>query len=127
MKLRIRGNTVRLRVSKAELATIAATGAAEDAVRFAGDVGMRYGLQVTAAGAVAAEFGGNVLRVLVPKASVEVWLRPDEVAIEGEQAIGHGEVLRILVEKDYTCLAPRSGEDDSELFANPQMSSASRD
>jgi hypothetical protein len=127
MKLRIRGNTVRLRVSKAELATIAATGAAEDAIRFAGDAGMRYGVQVKPAGGVAAEFGDNVLRVLVPKASVDVWLKPDEVSIEGEQAIGNGEVLRILVEKDYTCLAPRSGEDDSDLFANPQKLSGSRD
>jgi hypothetical protein len=127
MKLRIRGNTVRLRVSKAELANIAATGSAEDAVRFSRDAGLRYGIAVKPSGGVAAEFGGDVLRVLLPKRSVDLWLQPEEVSIEGQQAIGNGEVLRILVEKDYTCLAPRSGEDDSDLFANPQKRAASKD
>jgi hypothetical protein len=127
MKLRIRGNTVRLRVSKTELAQIAASGAAEDAIRFAGDAGLRYGIEVKPSGGVAAEFGGNALRVLLPKRSVDVWLRPEQVSIEGEQPVGNGEVLRILVEKDYTCLAPRSGEDDSDLFVNPQKPGAARD
>jgi len=127
MKLRIRGNTVRLRVSKGELAQIAATGAAEDAVRFSPGAGLRYGIEVKPSGGVAAEFGGTVLRVLLPKRSVDLWLRPEEVAIEGEQPIGNGEVLRIMVEKDYTCLAPRSGEDDSDLFANPVKRAASTD
>jgi hypothetical protein len=121
MKLRTRGNSVRLRVSKAELAEIAATGAAEDVVRFAPGVVLRYGIEVCPGGAVRAEFGGSVLRVLVPRSSIDLWLRPDEVSIEGQQPIGNGEFLRILVEKDYTCLAPRSGEDDGDLFANPQV------
>ena len=126
MKLRIRGNSVRLRVSKPELTEIAATGAAADAVRFAPGVALRYGIEVRPAGTVTAEFAAGVVRVLVPQSSIDVWLRPDEVSIEGQQAIGNGEFLRILVEKDYTCLAPRSGEDDGDLFANPQLPKTSR-
>jgi hypothetical protein len=120
MKLRIRGNSIRLRVSKAELSKIASTGAAEDAVRFAPGAVLRYGLQVRSGGSLGAEWAEGAVRVFVPRSSIEHWLQPDEVSIEGEQAIGEGELLRILVEKDYTCLAPRSGEDDSDLFANPQ-------
>ena len=120
MKLRIRGNSVRLRVSKTELTQIASEGAAEDAVRFAPGAVLRYGVQVRPGGALSAELAGDLVRVFVPKASIEHWLKPDEVSIEGEQAIGNGEFLKILVEKDDTCLAPRSGEDDSDLFANPQ-------
>jgi hypothetical protein len=30
--------------------------------------------------------------------------------------------LRILVEKDWNCLTPRAGEDDSDSFANPNKS-----
>jgi hypothetical protein len=120
MKLRIRGNSVRLRVSKTELSQLASAGVAEDAVQFGPGAVLRYGVQVRAGGAVTAELAGDMVRVFVPKASIEHWLKPDEVSIEGEQAIGNGEFLKILVEKDYTCLAPRSGEDDSDLFANPQ-------
>lgn len=120
MKLRIRGNSVRLRVSKTELSQIASSGAAEDRVRFAPGATLRYGIAVRPGGAVAAELADGVVRVFVPQSSVDVWLRPEEVSIEGQQAIGNGEFLRILVEKDYTCLAPRSGEDDGDLFANPE-------
>lgn len=121
MKLRIRGNSVRLRVSKRELTALAEAGAAEDAIRFSPDTELRYRLEVKPGGAVEADLRPPVLRVAVPKERVDQWLRPDQVSIEATQAIGGGEMLRILVEKDYTCLAPRSDgeEDDSDLFANP--------
>jgi hypothetical protein len=124
MKLRIRGNSVRLRVSRTELTQIAATGKATDSARFAPGAELRYGLEVCPSGALTAEFDGAGLRVLVPRAAVDRWLSPEEVAIEGLQPVGHGVVLRILVEKDYTCLAPRGAEDDSDLFANPEASNA---
>jgi hypothetical protein len=121
MKLRIRGNSLRLRVSRTELLQIAEQGSAEDSIRFAPGTEWRYGIDVKPAGAVAAQFAANSLRVVLPKARVEQWLDDREVAIEGEQPIGNGETLRILVEKDYTCLAPRTGEDDADLFVNPQQ------
>lgn len=126
MKLRIRGNSIRLRVSKSELSQIATSGAAEDAVRFAAGAVLRYGIEVTPAGPVSARLADGFVRVTVPKSSVDLWMQPEEVSIEGQQALGNGEFLRILVEKDYTCLAPRSGEDDSDLFANPQKRSTSQ-
>ena len=120
MKLRIRGNSLRIRVSKGELAAIAEAGAAEDAVRFSPDMVLRYRVEVKPSGGVEADLRPPLLRVAVPKERVLQWLRPDEVSIEAEQAVGGGEVLKILIEKDYTCLAPRGdGEDDSDLFANP--------
>ena len=121
MKLRIRGNSLRLRVSRTEVQRIAEQGSAEDSIRFAPGTEWRYGIDVRPAGDVAAQFGAHSLRVVLPKARVERWLADSEVAIEGEQPIGNGETLRILVEKDYTCLAPRTGEDDADLFVNPQQ------
>jgi len=120
MKLRIRGNSLRLRVSKTELLQIAEQGSAEDSIRFAPGTEWRYGIEIKPSGDVAAQFGANSLRVLLPKARVEQWLDDQQVSIEGHQAVGEGKTLRILVEKDYTCLAPRTGEDDSDLFVNPQ-------
>jgi hypothetical protein len=121
MKLRIRGNSLRLRVSRTELLRIAEQGSAEDSIRFAPGTEWRYGIEVTPVGNVAARFAANSLCVILPKARVEQWLDDREVAIEAEQPIGNGETLRILVEKDYTCLAPRTGEDDADLFVNPQQ------
>ena len=120
MKLRIRGNSLRLRVSRTELLQIAKQGLAEDSIRFAPGTEWRYGIEVKSGGDVGARFAADSLRVVLPKARVEQWLDDQEVAIEGQQPIGNGETLRILVEKDYTCVAPRTGEDDADLFVNPQ-------
>lgn len=119
MKLRIRGNSIRLRVSKTELAKIAEQGTAEDAVRFTSSIELKYGIDVRPTGAVTASFDGASVRVALPKSRLDLWLRPEEVSVEGSQPIGGGKVLQILLEKDYTCLAPRAGEDDADLFANP--------
>ena len=45
-------------------------------------------------------------------------LRMDQVG-EGEQQHDNGDVLSILVEKDFACLAPREGEDESDMFPHP--------
>lgn len=126
MKLRIRGNSLRLRVSRTEFLQIAEQGSAEDTIRFAPGTEWRYGIVVKPGGDVAAQFAANSLRVVLPKARVEQWLDDREVGIEGQQPIGNGETLRILVEKDYTCLAPRAGEDDADLFVNPQQAKGAK-
>lgn len=122
MKLRIRGNSVRLRLSKSELEQIAEAGFAEDAVRFPTGPALRYRLEVGATDTLAATFGESVVKVVVPEAQIRRWLEPDEVSIRGEQPLADGAVLRILVEKDFECLVPRPDEDSSDLFENPRSS-----
>jgi len=110
MKLRIRGNSIRLRVTKTELATIADTGKVGDVVRFSSDQSLRYGIEVRPTGAVTATFAGDALLVTLPKPRLDLWLRPDEVSVEGSQPIGGGKVLQIMLEKDDP--ARRRGGDD---------------
>lgn len=119
MKLRIRGNSIRIRVSQSELATIAAEGRVEEAIHFSPDAQLRYGLAVTDEGPARASYQGQQVLIELPRATVQQWLAPDRVSIEEAQAIGDGGPLKILVEKDFTCLAPREGEDDSDMFPNP--------
>jgi hypothetical protein len=123
MKLRIRGNSIRLRVTKTELAKIGETGKAEDSVRFTSQRSLRYGIEVRPTGAVTAAYDADSIVVTLPKARLELWLRDEEVSVEGSQPIGAGKVLQILLEKDYTCLKPRANEDASDMFANPQAGS----
>ncbi len=40
--------------------------------------------------------------------------------VAGEQRLDDGALLSILVEKDFACLAPREGEDDSDMYAHPE-------
>jgi hypothetical protein len=120
MKLRIRGNSVRIRVSQSELEQLAESGSAEDAAQFAPGAVLRYRLESSPSGALRADFSDSVVRVTIPRTQIQAWLAPDEVSIHGEQPSGNGVALKILVEKDYVCLAPRPDEDDSDLFVNPQ-------
>jgi hypothetical protein len=112
MKLRIRGNSVRLRVTKTELAKIADTGKIDDLVRFSSEQSLRYGIEVRPTGAVTAAFTGAELLVALPKARLDLWLRPTEVSVEGSQPIGGGKVLQIVLEKDDR--TPRGSGDDPD-------------
>lgn len=100
MKLWIQGNSLRLRVSKTELAKIAETGKVEDAVRFSSEQSLRYAIEVRPTGAVTATFSGTAIVVALPKPRLDLWLRPNEVSVEGSQPLGGGKVLLIVLEKD---------------------------
>jgi hypothetical protein len=119
MKLRVRGNSLRIRVSQGELNRIVTEGSAGDAVRFAPGRELAYRVEAVADGELRAEFSGDQVLVRIPRERLRLWMAPKEVSIVGEQGVGDGERLRILIEKDFTCLAPREGEDDADLFPNP--------
>lgn len=112
---------MRIRVSQTELEQISRDGVASDAIRFGADAALEYGIEVRGGAPLQARFTGTEVRVIVPESALGKWLSPDEVSISGEQALNSGETLKILVEKDFTCLAPREGEDDSDLFPNPAL------
>lgn len=118
MKLRIRGNSVRIRVSQSELAEIAESGTVEDTVEFAPGARLSYRVDVEAQGAVSASFVDSRVSVRLPRSELRRWLEPSEVSVRGQQPIGEGRTLQILLEKDFTCLAPVD-EDQSDMFPNP--------
>ena len=64
----------------------------------------------------------NAIRL--PETLVLAWVTTEQVSIQGEQILDDGEKLSILVEKDFACLAPRSGEDESDMFAHPDVDRA---
>ena len=111
---------MRLRLARGEVDVFARDGRVEDAVRFGPSARLAYALErATDATAVTARFGADGVVVRVPAAVAARWCRDDEVGFEGEQDAGDGATLRILVEKDFTCLKTRSGEDESDAFPNP--------
>ena len=122
MKLRILGNSVRLRVSQAEMSQIRSMGVVRQHVAFGPGRRLTYELRTVAGGRVGASYDDEHIRVTLPRAVAERWQAPDEVSIRGEQELPGGESLKILVEKDFQCLVPREDEDQSGLFPNPEKS-----
>lgn len=73
----------------------------------------------------AALFSDNTLTVRLPETAVLAWATTERVSLPGEQLLDDGATLRILVEKDFGCLAPREGEDESDMFPRPDAATDS--
>lgn len=119
MKLRIRGNSIRLRLSRGEVAAFDRDGRVEDAAQFGPGARLAYALERSAAGRLSARMEGGAVVVTIPDDLAGSWCRTERVGLEGEQPTGDGQTLRILVEKDFACLKTRSGEDEADAFPNP--------
>jgi hypothetical protein len=120
MKLRIRDNSIRLRLTRTEVDTVSAEGLVKSRVSMAGGGGLAYVLESSAKVAKAsARFSGDALTVLLPESEVKQWASTEQVSIAADEMLDDDDVLQILVEKDFSCLAPREGEDESDMFPNP--------
>ena len=121
MKLRIRGDSLRLRLTQPEVALLAERGLVEDSIAFAAGARLTYAL-VCSGAKLAAKLDGPRVEVTVPVDLARAWAASDTVGLEGNQDAGDGRTLRILVEKDYACLTKRPNEDDTDAFPNPNTS-----
>ena len=119
MKLRIRGSSVRLRLTRGEVQRVAEGGRVEDAVAFGPTQRLSYALVAADVSVPSATFDQAAIIVSIPHAQLHAWATSDDVGIEAQQSIGNGQALSILVEKDFACLTPRKGEDDGDAFPNP--------
>jgi hypothetical protein len=125
MKLRIRDNSIRLRLAQSEVESLRSDGLVGGAVSFAGGSRLVYCLESSPACVdPVAHFESSELKVRVPESIVQQWATSDEVSIEAEQGLDEGGYLKILVEKDFACLAPREGEDESDMYRHPEEGSA---
>jgi hypothetical protein len=111
VKLRIRDNSVGLRLTEDEVETLRKQGVISARTGFPGGRELRYELESSPASvAPAAFFSDNVLTVRVPETAVLGWATTEQVTIEGEQVLVDGEKLTIAVEKDFSG-CKRTGEE----------------
>jgi hypothetical protein len=122
MKLRLRGNSLRLRLGRSEVTCVGKGERVDDAVAFGATAADRFVYAIvpsSEAQVVGAHFAKNELVVTVPSQLAREWALGDVVGLEAAQAVGDGATLAILVEKDFACLTPRTGEDDTDAYPNP--------
>lgn len=120
MKLRIRGSSLRLRLSQSEVRTLGEQGAVEDRVEFSGGAKLVYRLRADRnTSEISANYSQNLIEVRIPEPLAGQWSGSDLVTLSGAQPTASG-ALRVTVEKDFACLAPREGEDESDNFPHPE-------
>ncbi len=118
MKLRIKGNSIRLRLSKSEVSKLAATGYLEEQTSF-GETQFVYALQsVESANELAANLDLNKLTMFVPYILVKDWPDNNVVGFDVSKPLPDGNQLYLLLEKDFACL-DHTTEDQSDNYENP--------
>ncbi len=113
MKIRIRGNSVRLRLTQSEVDRIRTEGEVSEKTEFAqGD--FIYRLLRKPDTELNADLENGRIVVTIPDEQAILWATSEQVGLEGNTENG----VSILIEKDFKCLTERD-EDESDLFVNP--------
>ena len=116
MKLRIKGDTLRLRLTRGEVERLASDGELGESMHLSGAT-LSYTVRSDRnADDVSAELVGTNLTVILPEKTMQSWAGTAQVSLRGQDG-----PLSILVEKDFACLQPREGEDDSDAFPHPDQ------
>ncbi len=111
---------MRLRLTRTEVDTLRDEGIVQARAAFPGGRELRYEVESSPASVSPGAFLSNsTVTVRLPESVVLAWANSEQVSIDGEVKHSNGESLRILVEKDFACLAPREGEDESDMFPHP--------
>jgi hypothetical protein len=121
MKLRIKGNSLRLRVSRSELARFQAAGRIEETIHFtaAPEATLTYALEsALRSSPVSVQYGTGAVTIILSQDRARIWEAQNEVGIYTTLDMGPAGSLEVVVEKDFACL-DRSNEDNSDTFTNP--------
>ena len=122
MKLRVKGNTLRLRLLRSEVERLAHAGVVSDEIRFGVDTdqALKYSVAVTdGVDVVTAQFNDNQILIMIPESHALDWTTTDRVGIEARQEVGNNTELSILIEKDFECTARPDDPDKADAFPNP--------
>lgn len=117
MKIRIRGNSVRLRLSRSEVAAFGEQGYIEEKTSF-GNAALTYALQTTTHCDMAADFKEGKITMYLPEEKAKEWVGSNKVGFDANMDLGDGNELYLLLEKDFQCL-DNSIEDQSDNYDNP--------
>ena len=118
MKIRIKGNSIRMRLSKSEVNRLGSEGYLEEQTQFVGSA-LIYALRsMKDTEQLSADFSDNKITVFAPEAFLKSWPQNEVVGIDANMPLLNTGSLYILIEKDFVCLDATS-EDQSDNFENP--------
>ena len=118
MKIRIKGNSIRFRVTKSEVDYFKQFGKLEEETSF-GEKQLKYALVVsTKSDQLKATFESDSIILHIPAAIAKEWTNTEKVGYGAEMEVGGGKILYLLLEKDFKCL-DETTEDQSDNYDNP--------
>lgn len=121
MKIRIRGNSIRIRLTKTEVDTLAASGIVEEVTQFPTG-SFTYILRSTnGIEHLKAELDNNAIIMHIPNNVASTWNSNNIIGYDHKQVLPDGNILSLLVEKDFKCIDASGNEDQSDNYENPMQ------
>ena len=119
MKIRIQGNSIRVRLSKSEVLQLGQTGLIQESTSFGNSL-FEYAVKKNSDhDELHADYVQNKITLYVPTHFVEHWATNDVVGLSSKMLIEGEQELKLLIEKDFKCL-DNPLEDQSDNYENPK-------
>lgn len=120
MKIRIKGNSVRYRLSKTDVELLTSKGYHEEQTSF-GQTVLKYALQrkedITT---LSADYTGHMITTYIPASFLDGWDKNAVIGLDAHMPVGAEGSLYLLIEKDFKCLDDTT-EDQSDNYDNPNQ------
>ena len=118
MKLRLRQNSLRLRLNQKEVAFLASGSALEEGVAFPNNSRLVCRLFTTPGSSASADFSGGIVTITIPEHSANDWQSSTVMGLYYKL-----DSLQISIEKDLECRDLPAEEQDPDAY--PRQTSAS--
>jgi len=120
VKLRIHGNSLRLRLTRSEVEQLTETGFCTESLCFGPGSRLTYMLEASPdVTLIDVEYGEDCIRVFLPRDMAQAWAGSDQISLCSERAeLGRPS---LLIEKDFQCLHPKetTPNEAADAFPNP--------
>lgn len=120
MKLRIKGNSIRLRLTSSEVNRLPVEKVIKE-VTGIGEYTFSYSIHSYNDHIISAQLFNNHLQVFIPERVAQEWPSNNTISLNGSMLNADGSTLSLLIEKDFKCLN-NTAEDQSDNFENPHKS-----
>lgn len=115
MKIRIKDDSIRLRLTKTEVDSLCSNSVEESKTVISQNVIFSYTIQANNSWSVS--FTKQGIRIEIPSELIKNWNKSNKVGFETVLENGK-EGLKLLIEKDFKCLTPRD-ENEDDHYENP--------
>jgi hypothetical protein len=120
-KLRIKGNSLRLRLTRSEVSSVIGAGRVQETIHFSpiDETCLTYTLTCdSTVTSPQIQYTGREIVVVLPRGQATAWAGSDQVGIYSTVDLGLRGTLDLVVEKDFACL-DLSDADNIDSFPNP--------
>jgi len=119
MKIRIKGNSVRFRLTKTEVGTFCKTGLFEEQTDF-GETLFKYRLKaIPQEELLNISFENNTITLYANEEEVKGWHKTSRISFEYSVKKNKSTAMLLLLEKDFVCM-DATVEDQSDNYPNPK-------